>query len=104
MSLAGRGVVVTRPRELADPLADGIARRGGRPILFPAIAIEELPPPDALPRAAEFDLVIFVSPSAVRVALRVLPEWPSGVAVAAIGAGTRRERERRGGRGVSAPQ
>lgn len=104
MSLAGRGVVVTRPRELADALAAGIARRGGRPLLFPAIAIEELPPPDSLPRAAEFHLVVFVSPSAVRVALRVLPEWPSGVAVAAIGAGTRRELERHGVSGVIAPQ
>jgi len=104
MSLAGRGVVVTRPRELADSLAGSIARRGGRPLLFPAIAIEELPPPDALPRAAEFHLVVFVSPSAVRVALRVLPEWPAGVAVAAIGAGTRRELERRGVTNVIAPQ
>ena len=104
MSLAGRGVVITRPRELADSLAGAIARRGGRPMLFPAIAIEELPPPGVLQRVAEFHLVVFVSPSAVRVALRALPQWPSGVATAAIGAGTRRELERHGVSGVIAPQ
>lgn len=104
MSLAGRGVVITRPRELADSLAGAIARRGGRPILFPAIAIEELAPPDTLQRVGEFQLVVFVSPSAVRVALRALPEWPAGVAAAAIGAGTKRELERLGVRQVIAPQ
>ena len=104
MSLGGRGVVVTRPRELAEPLAGAIARRGGRPVLFPAIAIEELPPPETLRRATEFQLIVFVSPSAVRVALRALPHWPSGVAAAAIGAGTRRELERHGVSGVIAPQ
>jgi uroporphyrinogen-III synthase len=104
MSLDGRGVVITRPRELADSLAGAIARRGGRAVLFPAIAIEELPPPDALRRMEEFQLVVFVSPSAVRVALRTLPQWPSSVAAAAIGAGTRRELERHGVSGVIAPQ
>jgi uroporphyrinogen-III synthase len=104
MSLAGRGVVITRPRELADSIAGAIARRGGRPILFPAIAIEELPPPGTLQRLGEFQLVVFVSPSAVRVALRALPAWPPGVAAAAIGAGTKRELERLGVRPVIAPQ
>jgi len=104
MSLDGRGVVVTRPRELADSLAGAIARRGGRPMLFPAIAIEELPPPGALRRVPGFQLVVFVSPSAVRVALRALGQWPAGVAAAAIGAGTRRELERLGVRDVIAPQ
>ena len=104
MSLAGRGVVITRPRELADSLAAAIARRGGRPILFPAIAIEELPPPGALQRLGDFQLVVFVSPSAVRVALRALGHWPSGLAAAAIGAGTRRELERHGVGGVISPQ
>lgn len=104
MSLAGRGVVITRPRELADSLAGAVARRGGRPILFPAIAIEELPVPGALRHLAEFQLAVFVSPSAVRVALRALAQWPSSVRAAAIGTGTRRELERHGVTGVIAPQ
>lgn len=104
MSFAGRGVVVTRPKELAPALAAAIERRGGRPIVFPAIEIEELPPPAALRRIADYQLVIFVSPSAVRVALRGVGAWPPGVPAAAIGTGTRRELERAGITGVIAPQ
>ena len=103
MSFAGRGIVVTRPRELADPLASAIARRGAQPILFPAIAIEELAPPPALQRVADYQLVIFVSPTAVRVATRAMGAWPPEAAAAAIGAGTRRELERAGVSAVIAP-
>jgi uroporphyrinogen-III synthase len=104
MSFAGRGIVVTRPRELAQPLAAAIERHGGRAIAFPAIEIEELPPPDSLRRAGDYHIVIFVSPSAVRVALRALARWPERVSAAAIGAGTRRELERAGVTRVIAPQ
>jgi uroporphyrinogen-III synthase len=47
--------------------------------------------------------VIFVSPSAVRVATRAMRPWPPAAAAAAIGAGTRRELERAGVAGVIAP-
>ena len=104
MSFAGRGIVVTRPRELAQPLAAAIERRGGRAIVFPAIEIEELPAPAALQRIPDYDLVIFVSPTAVHVAMRALGTWPASVAAAAIGTGTRRELERAGVAGVIAPQ
>src|SRR6185436_8063472 len=104
MSFAGRGIVVTRPRELAQPLAAAIEQRGGRAIVFPAIEIEELPAPAALQRIADYDLVIFVSPTAVHVAMRALGAWPASVAAAAIGTGTRRELERAGVAGVIAPQ
>ena len=96
MSLAGRGIVVTRPRELALAFARELERRGAHPIVFPAIEIEALPPPAELGRLADFDIVVFVSPSAVRVALPALAPWPRGLAAAAIGAGTRRELERAG--------
>lgn len=104
MSFAGRGIVVTRPRELAGPLAAAIERRGGRAIVFPAIEIEDLPAPAALQSIQNYELVIFVSPTAVRVAMRAMDAWPQGVAVAAIGAGTRRELERAGLTDVVAPQ
>ena len=103
-SFAGRGIVVTRPRELAQSLAELIAARGARPIVFPTIEIEALPAPAALGRLAEYDLVAFVSPSAVRVALRSSPRWPEKVPVAAIGAGTRRELERAGIAKIISPQ
>lgn len=99
MSFAGRGVLVTRPRELARALAELIERRGARAILFPAIDIEPLPAPAALGRLREFDLVIFVSPSAVRAA-GVLP---ADLPAAAVGAGTARELEKAGVRRVSVP-
>jgi uroporphyrinogen-III synthase len=103
MSFGGRGIVVTRPLELARPLAAAIERRGGRAIVFPAIEIEELPPPPVLRRIAEYHLVVFVSPSAVRVAMRSVGGWPPAIATAAIGSGTRRELERAGVSGVIAP-
>jgi uroporphyrinogen-III synthase len=96
MSLAGRGIVVTRPRELAEPFAQLLERRGARALVFPSIEIQPLPPPAALGQIADFDLVAFVSPSAVRVALRTLPPWPRGVTAVAISGGTKRELDRAG--------
>jgi uroporphyrinogen-III synthase len=101
MSLAGRGVVVTRPRGLAGALAAMLESRGARAIVFPAIEIEPLPAPAVLARVSEFDLVIFVSPSAVRCAAAALQGAPRRAA--AIGAGTRRELERAGMHQAVAP-
>ncbi len=101
MSLARRGVVVTRPGALAAGLADRIEAAGGRAIRFPAIETEDLPLPDALQRAASYDLVIFVSPTAVDKATRDGRRWPRA---AAVGAGTRQALEARGIAPVIAPQ
>jgi uroporphyrinogen-III synthase len=103
MSFAGRGVVVTRPRELAEPFARLLERRGARPFVFPAIEIQPLPAPAVLAQLAEFDIAVFVSPSAVRVSLSAISPWPRGVAAAAVGSGTRRELERAGVAPVIAP-
>jgi uroporphyrinogen-III synthase len=100
MSLAGRGIVVTRPRELATGLGQLIERAGGRAFLFPAIEIERLPAPAIFERASEFDLVVFVSPTAVEAA-GAPRRWPRA---AAIGAGTRQALERRGIGPVLSPQ
>lgn len=106
MTLAGKRIVVTRPRELAQGLAALIRQAGGEPLLFPAIEIRD--PEDAGPalallgRLQEFDLAVFVSPSAVRKALELAAgrAWPR---VAAVGTGTRQELEQRGFRNVLAP-
>jgi len=107
-ALAGRRILVTRPRELAAGLAALIAEAGGEPVLFPAIEIRD--PEDAgaaraaLGRVQEFDLAVFVSPSAVRKAFELLARpWPARTRVAALGAGTRRELEARGVRDIVAP-
>ena len=104
MSFAGRGVLVTRPADLAVGLASLIQASGGRAIVFPTIEIEDLPRPAALDRLGEFQLAIFISPSAVARALRASSSWPSGLRVAAAGEGTRRALERRGISGVIAPR
>lgn len=106
MSLAGKRIIVTRPRELAQGLAALIRQAGGEPLLFPAIEIRD--PENAGParallgRLQEFDLAVFVSPSAVRKALELAGgrAWPR---VAAVGSGTRHELEQRGFRNVLAP-
>jgi uroporphyrinogen-III synthase len=102
MSLAGRGIVLTRPRGLAERLARALEARGARAILFPTIEIELLAPPASLARLTEYDLVVFVSPSAVQAALHARPPWPPRRA-AAIGPGTRRELEQAGASSVVAP-
>ncbi|HYL88506.1 MAG TPA: uroporphyrinogen-III synthase [Burkholderiales bacterium] len=104
MSLAGRGVVLTRPRDLAAAFAQRIESRGARAIIFPSIEIQPLPAPKQLRDIAAFELVIFVSPSAVRVAERMLPPWPATVKAVAIGFGTKRELDRLGVAPVIVPQ
>lgn len=102
--LAGRGIVVTRPRELAAQLAQAIEAAGGLAILFPTIAIEDAPPPAALRRLGSYDLAVFVSPTAVQKVMAQVAAWPARVTAAAIGAGSKRELERHGVRGVIAPE
>lgn len=111
--LAGRGVLITRPREQAGALARLVAASGGEPILFPALEIVDVP--DSAPLAAlldrldEFDLAVFISPSAVQKALALLrarrgdAPWPPRLRIAAIGRGSRRALEAGGRRDVIAP-
>jgi uroporphyrinogen-III synthase len=108
--LSGRGVVITRPREHAPALAERIRAAGGDPILFPTIEI--LPPQDecaavsVIARLRNFQLAIFVSPTAVARGLALAcanGPWPAGVRVAAIGAGTAGVLGERGFRDVISP-
>ena len=90
MSLAGRGVLVTRPRELAPGLAKRVEAAGGRAIIFPAIEIEPLPHAGPLHR---YDMVVFVSPTAVKHGSRWLA---ADAKTLAVGAGTAGELARHG--------
>ena len=98
MNLRGRGILITRPREQAQGLANLVEAAGGRAILFPAIEIQDVP----LRELAEFDLAIFVSPTAVKRALAAM-KWPPRAQAAALGRGTQRELERHGIKGIIAP-
>ena len=101
--LSGRAILVTRPRAQAQRLARLIEEAGGRAHLFPAIEIEDVAPPAALARLHEFDLAIFVSPTAVAKAMPQVRAWPRALRVAAVGSGTRRELEKRGIADVISP-
>jgi uroporphyrinogen-III synthase len=109
--LAGRGIVVTRPREHAAALAVLIEAAGGRALLYPAIEIEDLPDPASALRVigklGQFDLAVFVSPAAVRKSFELIKKagvtWPGSLRAAAVGQGSRDELERHGVRGGLAP-
>jgi uroporphyrinogen-III synthase len=112
--LAGKRIVVTRPREQAAGLAALIRESGGEPLLFPALEIR--PPADPgkagalMERLEEFDLAIFVSRNAVVHGLelararRAGRPWPARLAVATLGPGSRRELERLGFTDVITPE
>jgi len=112
--LAGRGIVVTRPRAQAGALARLIEDVGGVPIVFPTIEIGDLPDLqpffELIDRLDGFDLAIFISPNAVHKALNLASArrgerpWPSRLRVAAVGRGSRRELERAGFSAVIAPE
>jgi uroporphyrinogen-III synthase len=102
-ALARRTVVVTRPAGQAGHLADLIRAHGGTPVLFPVLEIrppENIEPALALiDRIEEFQLAIFVSPSAVENAIALIRArrgWPVDLKCAAIGPGSTRALKRLG--------
>ena len=108
--LEGLGVVVTRPRAAADALAAALEREGARVIVFPALAIEDLPASPELAALlsdlSRFRLAIFVSAHAVEKGLAAVARfgpWPSGLAVAAIGDATAQALRNSGFSGVISP-
>lgn len=112
-ALAGRRVLVTRPRDQAEGLAARIRAAGGEPLCLPALEIldlAELEPFFAVAdRLEAFDLAVFVSRNAVRKALALLRErragktWPARLRLAALGPGSRAELEACGFAAVVAP-
>jgi uroporphyrinogen-III synthase len=106
--LDGRSIVVTRPARQAVVLARLVEGAGGRALLYPAIEIQAATGPlvDAsIAALATFDMAIFISRNAVEYGLaRAQRVWPTGLAVAAVGAGTRRALESAGMSGVIAPE
>lgn len=107
---AGRGIVITRPRGEAQRLATLIRDAGGVPLIYPAIEIADAPDPRALDaviaRLEDFDLAIFVSPSAVDKAMtriRSQRAIPARLRCAAIGPGSVRALHQFGVSDVLAP-
>ncbi len=106
-ALAGRSVVITRPAGVSQGLETLVREAGGVPMLFPAIEIGDAQDPQPLQHAIsnleQFDLAIFISPSAVEKAMTQITKFrslPSTLRCAAIGPGGARALERFGVRQV----
>jgi uroporphyrinogen-III synthase len=92
-------ILVTRPSPQAEHLATLIEQAGGTAVRFPTVEIAGPPDPEALARLLdrldEFDLAIFISPTAVQQALPLIhtrrPRLPEKWNVAGVGAGSARE-------------
>jgi uroporphyrinogen-III synthase len=97
---ATAAVVITRPRQQAEPLARAVAALGRTPVVLPLLDIAPLP--DQAPLKAVLDglagyaLVAFVSPNAVDAAMAHVARWPDGVAIAVVGEGSRAALARHG--------
>lgn len=97
--LDGITVLVTRPRELAEPLCEAVEAHGGKAIRWPGLEIESriasADAADRLRRAGPQDIVIFVSRNAVTHGAALLPT-PLQAQLAAIGPSTDAALRRRG--------
>ena len=104
--LAGRTIVVTRPREQAASLLEPLEALGAEVLLVPTIRIEPRPLDDAVAAAlrelSSYRLVVFTSANAVRVFAGYLARgtedggMPPGPVVAAVGPATAQALETHG--------
>ncbi|CAK0757840.1 Uroporphyrinogen-III synthase [Gammaproteobacteria bacterium] len=100
-SLAGLGVLVTRPAHQAATLCRLLEEQGALPLPFPVLEITD-PEDTAALRAMplrEYHLAVFVSPNAVNRAkdwIEAAGGLPPGMTIAAVGQGTARELARLG--------
>lgn len=95
--LHGLTVLITRPTELAKQLASKTEQLGARSIIYPVISIEA---PDnttqrdqLLQQLDDFDIAIFISPTAVTKTFEHIKHLPSPLQVAAIGSSTEKTLE-----------
>lgn len=86
-------VVITRPVAQAECLARRVIALGREVIVFPLLEIHPLPDPTALRTALnglnQYAMVAFVSPNAIHAVFEHIRCWPSEVALAVVGEGSR---------------
>jgi uroporphyrinogen-III synthase len=90
-------VVITRPRQQAEPLARAVAALGRTPVLLPLLEISPWSDDGeqrrelrrVLAGLESYALVAFVSPNAIDAAFAHISRWPEGVDVAVVGEGSR---------------
>jgi len=94
--LNGLQVLVTRPQDQAEGLAQAITGAGGTPLLFPLLDITAVAEADALyaqlKQLATYDLAIFISPNAVSYGMAAIAAAGASLPaqVATVGAGSAR--------------
>ena len=106
--LAGRQILVTRPKELVSVMAQKLREKGAQVLELPAIETRPCTPNPKLeellsqiPEKGPFDWIVFTSPSGVRIFFEQLTgKWDvrllAGTKIAAIGEGTRKALMERG--------
>lgn len=107
--LLGLRIAVTRPAGQSAHLVERLRAAGGEAIALPLLEIA--PPatpvrPDDLKRQFKAaDVIIFISPNAVRMAQQILPaaDWPRGAQLACVGHGTARALREAGFRDILVP-
>ena len=109
MNLKGTPILVTRPEPEARGMAALIHTCNGFPIIQPGIGIEcckDDPTLSELDRLGEYQSAIFTSSNAVRCALarKARRDWPSDVALYAVGQSTRKALLMAGFPKVTAPE
>lgn len=105
-------ILVTRPQPQADELAELIVAEGGKAVACPTFSIEDPLDKDALQTAIqqldEADIVIFVSPNAVKKAMPLLqavwPKLPENLLITAVGKSTQKVLKAYGLKSVLCPE
>ncbi|MDO5422611.1 MAG: uroporphyrinogen-III C-methyltransferase [Eubacteriales bacterium] len=103
--LAGKKILVTRPKELISQMASKLREKGAEVLELPAIKTVPICPNEALKGAiahlSEYQWLVFTSPMGVRIFFDALKQEQkdlralAGAKIAAIGAGTGRELKER---------
>lgn len=88
-----RPVVITRPQAQAVVLAQKLSALGRDAVVFPLLDILPLPDQTALQATlrsvGSYAMVAFVSPNAIDAAFAHIDRWPSHVALAVVGEGSK---------------
>ena len=101
-SMMDRQIVITRPSDQANRLAERLRAEGARPILFPAIEIHRIATPPVA--AHHYDIAIFISANAVNHGLAaVAGSLDDLIQVIAVGSATAASLHASGVAGVRAP-
>ncbi len=102
LPLLGATVVVTRPATGAQALKRRVARLGGSAVGLPGVSLRGMSDKPAIKasliQARASDIVVFVSPSAVRYAFAIHPKlrFPKSTLICSLGAATEQALRRKG--------